>query len=411
MQNEKLIGKLNNKHSFVRKLALKELKKREEIDSLLIPNPLLKEVNLSIHSNLSFSPYSPTLAAYMAYKNGVKIAAVCDYGTEKGCSEFNNACNILKIQSVNGFEVTLKRKNGEEALCSFYSLSQAALDQFKPLLVQFRNACRLRAKKICEKINDKLSVYSLTIDFEKEVAKKINEKAGETLTVKHLFMEAGSKLIKKYGKGKPLANFLRETLCFDIDEGVFNLLCDANNPFYEYDLISALRHNYSEADASLTPPSFSDYLKIADECGAIVAYQYNAPDNWLKNQTESQKTKEHFIQLIKQAKSEGFNAISVSAKNLNEDLTEEFISLIEKEEMLAVFTVKTEYPRSHFESSAPARSREYLEKCAFAMIGNLQSVLEDVNAGLFLQKSVESCPNFNDRLNLFAQIGRTKTND
>ena len=69
MQNEKLIEKLNAKFAFVRKSSLAKLKKREQSDNLLVPDKNLHEVNLNIHTNNSFSPYSATLAAYMAKKN------------------------------------------------------------------------------------------------------------------------------------------------------------------------------------------------------------------------------------------------------------------------------------------------------------------------------------------------------
>ena len=100
MQNERLIEKLNSKHFFARKSALKELKKREEYDNSLIPAQNLGEVNTSVHTYYSFSPYSPTLAAYMAYKNGIKLAGVSDYGTLKACEEFAFACKKLGIASI-----------------------------------------------------------------------------------------------------------------------------------------------------------------------------------------------------------------------------------------------------------------------------------------------------------------------
>ena len=50
MQNERLIEKLNSKSSFARKGALKELKKREQYDSSLVPPQNQNEVNTSIHT-------------------------------------------------------------------------------------------------------------------------------------------------------------------------------------------------------------------------------------------------------------------------------------------------------------------------------------------------------------------------
>lgn len=405
MQNEKLIEKLNSKRYFFRKLALKELKKRELLDGALLPNKDSRGVNLSIHTHHSFSPYSPTLAAYMAYKSGMKLVSACDYGTDKGAEEFAHACKVLGISSLDGFEATLRRENGEDAVCSFYSLSKECMQQFKPLLEEFRLVCERRARTVCEKINDKLKVHSLNIDFDKDVVSRVKIKSGSTLTIKHLFMATGEKLIEKLGKGKTLADFLRETLCLDIEEGVYNLLCDINNPFYKYDLISALRHNFGGTDANLTPPNLADFMQIAKQHGAIVAYQYNAPKNWLKNQTETQKTLEDFKRIILNAKEEGFTAISISSKNLNDDLVVQFVNLIKENNMLAVFTVKTEYPRNRFEVAVPSACREYLELCAYAMVGNLRSMLEDPNERLF-RKNGKKTDDFYSRIMLFAQVGK-----
>ncbi|MBQ3572467.1 MAG: hypothetical protein IJA15_06545 [Clostridia bacterium] len=220
-------------------------------------------------------------------------------------------------------------------------------------------------------------------------------------------MATGIKLQEKFGKGKELAKFLRNTLCLDIEEGVYNLLCDANNPFYIYDLISALRHNFSEKDANLTPPLFKEYFEVAKKYGCAIVYQYNAPENWLKNQTEVEQTLKDFAKTVNRVKGYGFNAVSISQDNLGEHLVCEFVKHLEQKQMLALLTQKTEYPRDHFTFSVPAPCREYVQKCAYALLGNLYSMQENPEDGLFLEKSAQDCPDYNSRLALFAQIGKT----
>lgn len=407
MQNERLIEKLNSKSSFARKGALKELKKREQYDSSLVPPQNQSEVNTSIHTYYSFSPYSPTLAAYMAYKNGIKFVGVSDYGSLKAGEEFTYACKKLGLSCICGFESTLLLDKGEEALCSFYSLSEQALADFKQLLAIFREQCRLRAVKVLEKINAKLQAYSLSISFEKDVLKLIKNKKEGTITLKHLYMATGIKLQERFSRGKELARFLRNTLCLDIEEGVYNLLCDANNPFYNYDLISALRHNFSESDANLTPPSFKEYFEVAKKHGAAIVYQYNAPENWLKNQTDMEKTLKDFAKTVDRVKEQGFNTISISQDNLGEYLVCEFVNILEQKQMLALLTQKTEYPRDHFTFSSPLSCREYVHKCAYALLGNLCSMQENPEDGLFSEKSARDCPDYLSRITLFAQIGKT----
>lgn len=408
MQNEKLIEKLNSKSHFIRKTSLAELKRREQSDPLIVPDKKIHDVNLNIHTNSSFSPYSPTLASYMAYKSGIKLACACDYGTLSAGDEFALSCQKLGISAISGFEVTTTREGGEENLTAIYSLTDSCKQEFEVLLERFRGVCVERTKKVCEKINRKLKKYSLLVDFEKDVLSLIKGRKGACLTLKHLYMATGYKLLNKYEKGKPLADFLRVTLCLDIEEGVFNLLCDANNPFYIYDLISALRHNFNSVEGGLTPPPVKDYLDIAKKYGTAIAYEYNAPENWIKNQTESKKTLKDFSKLVDKVKSEGFNTVCISAHNLNESILVEFVNLLKEKQMLAIFTEKTEYPRDHFESLAPADTREYVENCAYALLGNEISMRINEEDGLFTQKGIEKRPDFYSRLILFAQIGKNK---
>ena len=406
MQSERLIEKLNNKLTFVRKASLKELKKRERADHSLVPNQNLHEVNMNIHTNYSFSPYSPTMAGYMAYKSGIKIACACDYGTLSGNEEFEYACKYLNINTVNGFEVTLVNGKGEEGIYSFYGINKDSEAHFLPMLEQFRNVCFKRASNVCEKINKKLTKFDILVDFEKDVCKIANTKKGATLTLKHLYKATSEKLIEKFNKGRALADFLRNTLCLDIEEGAYNLLCDSNNPFYVYDLMSALRSNFSAVESGLTPPSLRDYISVASKNSVIVSYEYHAPNNWLKNQTESQQTIADFENLIKELKREGINALSISANNLSEKLLEEFVSLAENNEMLIIFNERVEYPRDHFESLAPKTIKPYLEKCAYALLGNYVSALNNLEDGLYTQKTISKVADFKQRLLIYAQIGK-----
>ena len=274
------------------------------------------------------------------------------------------------------------------------------------MLEEFRQACYKRVNAVCEKINRKLKKFDIFVDFERDVCKKVNTKSGATLTLKHLYMATSEKIIEKYAKGKAVADFLRNTLCLDVEEGSYNLLCDANNPFYVYDLISTLRRNFNSVESGLKPPALEDYLAVATKNSCIVSYEYEAPNNWLKNQTESEKTIADFENTLKELKKEGINTVSINSNNLTEKIVEEFVKVAQKNQMLAIFSRRTEYPRDHFESSAPESSKLYLEKCAYAILGNYISVCTNVEDGLFTPKSLNKVDNFEQRLNIYYQIGK-----
>ena len=107
MQQE-LIKKLNGGTAKTRLNALKELVKIEAEKPVRRDN----DANNHIHTIYSFSPYSPTKAAYMAYKAGLTSAGIMDHDSLSGVEEFKEACRILGLGSTCGVEVRCKYNKG-----------------------------------------------------------------------------------------------------------------------------------------------------------------------------------------------------------------------------------------------------------------------------------------------------------
>ena len=74
--------------------------------------------------------------------------------------------------------------------------------------------------------------------------------------------------------------------------------------------------------------------------------------------------------------------------------------------MLIIFNERVEYPRDHFESLAPKTIKPYLEKCAYALLGNYVSALNNLEDGLYTQKTISKVADFKQRLLIYAQIGK-----
>ena len=91
--------------------ALNAATAKERLDNL---DALLKErpenpvrtdfVNNHIHTTYSFSPYSPTSAAYHAWLNGLATAGIMDHDSVSGAKEFLKAGKRIGISVTNGFE-------------------------------------------------------------------------------------------------------------------------------------------------------------------------------------------------------------------------------------------------------------------------------------------------------------------
>ena len=103
-----LLEKLNAPTSTERLEALKNLLEIEKEK----PVRREKDANNHIHTIYSFSPYSPTKAAYMAYKSGLTSAGIMDHDSLSGAIEFKKACEILNIGCTCGVEVRTKFNKG-----------------------------------------------------------------------------------------------------------------------------------------------------------------------------------------------------------------------------------------------------------------------------------------------------------
>ena len=105
---QKLIESLNAGSAEQRLDALSQLV------SIETEKPVRREndANNHIHTIYSFSPYSPTKAAYMAYRAGLTSAGIMDHDSLSGAEEFKKACQILGLGSTVGVEVRCKFDRG-----------------------------------------------------------------------------------------------------------------------------------------------------------------------------------------------------------------------------------------------------------------------------------------------------------
>lgn len=405
MQSEQLIKKLNAKNVFVRKAVLAMLKRSERREKKYRPENV-SAYNFNISTNYSFSPYNPTMAAFMSYKSGVSVAGVCDFGTVASAKEFLSGCKTLDVFGVCGFEAVLANEKLGDCGCAFYGISKINLPVFEPLLADFCAVCTERAQAVTQKMNDVFAKYEIAVDYQKDVYEHSQLKKGGTITLKHVFRAVGEKIIEKYGKGRAVADFLKQKLILDLDESEYNLLCDAGNTYYIYDLIAVLRKFYGEKGNVVTYPDSKIFTEKAAETGVIAAYEYQCPYSWLEMQAEIDRTTEEFSRRLDEVKAEGFNAVCLSVREYSAPALAAFVAAVKQKEMLVVLTEKTEYPRTAFGIECPKSAGSFAETCALAIAGNSRSIAKCQSDGIFSDKTAIKCPSFDERLSIFVAIGR-----
>ena len=78
-----------------------------------------------IHTDYSFSPYTPAMAAYMAYNNGLSAAGMVDTGTLAGGEEFLSACQSFGISGIVGAGFTTLLPKPYRKICNIFSRDYA----------------------------------------------------------------------------------------------------------------------------------------------------------------------------------------------------------------------------------------------------------------------------------------------
>ena len=73
--------------------------------------PLNVQTNNHIHTVYSFSPYTPAMAALKAREAGLAVAGSVDHDSVSAAEEMTEACGLLGIGVVTGFEVRVSFKH------------------------------------------------------------------------------------------------------------------------------------------------------------------------------------------------------------------------------------------------------------------------------------------------------------
>lgn len=216
--------------------------------------PLSSEVNNHVHTIYSFSPYSPTMAAFKAKEAALMAVGIMDHDSVSGCLEMLEAGKIFSIATTAGFELRVSFKNTKYANTKLNNPDSKgiayiaahgtpqnniakAVDFLKPL----QEARNKRNRVMVEAINRKLSSLIGHIDFDKDVYPLSENQNGGSITERHLLYALSRRLVEKFGKGQKLVEFLENELSLDLPVKLKRFLQDKDNPHYLYDLLGVFK--------------------------------------------------------------------------------------------------------------------------------------------------------------------------
>ncbi len=414
-----LISKLNGGSKEDRLLALENLIKAEADK----PTRRDNDANNHIHTIYSFSPYSPTKAAYMAYSAGLTSAGIMDHDSLSGVEEFKRACEIVGLGSTCGVEVRCKFDRGfgkinhpDQANCIYmaaHGIPKQNVKAFNEYLDFYRKKRNERNAKMCQLITGKFGKFGVELDFEKDVLPLSESKDGGSVTERHLLYALAVKLDQKFGRTNELISFLENDLNLKVSEKIKGFLLDKNNEHFLYDLLGVLKADtaffYIDADEEM--PMAEEFVKKAIELGAIPAYAYlgDVGDS-VTGDKKAQKFEDDFLpELIKEIKAIGFKAVAYMPTRNTPEQLKRISALCKENGLFEISGEDINSPRQKFACAALALAENaHLIDATWALIGHEAiSTEKGVEYGMFSKESIEQTPDLYERIQKFAKIGHS----
>lgn len=240
-------------------------------------------VNNHIHTFYSFSPYSPTMAIWMARQNGLTTAGIMDHDSVAGCREFIEAGKIAGIATTIGVECRVsfadttlrgRRINNPDqdsiAYVTIHAIPHKNIDKVAAFFAPYTEKRNERNRKMVEKIN---ALTPIQIDFDRDVVPLSKLDEGGSITERHILFALANKML---AYTDDICGFL-ESLGVQISDKARAQLSDPDNAIRAYDLLGVLKSSFIEMiyiDAKEECPDVREIVKLSHEIGAILGYAY-----------------------------------------------------------------------------------------------------------------------------------------
>lgn len=384
-------------------------------------------VNNHIHTIYSFSPYSPTGAAYTAWINGLTTAGIMDHDSIAGGHEFIKAAGYLDIAATVGFECRVsmantpfngKRLNNPDqnsvAYVTCHGIPHQNIDKAQAWLAPYREKRNLRNKKMVDNINKLLEGTNVSLDFEKDVVPLSQSENGGSITERHILYGLSFRMTAALGKGKPIVDFLASQLSITVGGNNEKALLDAANPDYEYSLLGVLKANMVEQfyiEATDECPDVTEFIAFATEIGAIPAYAYlgDVGDS-VTGDKKTQKFEDDFLdELVPWVSKAGFLALTyMPTRNTPQQLAR-LIDLCEANGLFQISGEDINSPSQSFICEALTLPQfGHLITNTWALIGHEKAATANLEDGMFTAKTLAAMPSLHQRIEHFAALGRQK---
>ena len=382
-------------------------------------------VNNHIHTIYSFSPYSPTAAAYHARKAGLCTAGIMDHDSVGGCGEFLRAGEILGMPVTVGFELRVDMRatpfagrtlnNPDQrsvAYVAAHGIPHQKLADCENFLAPLRARRNIRNRKMVGRLNDILAEHALSIDFDKDILPLSRHMDGGSVTERHILCGLSGRIIDAYGRGGDTVAFLRDRLGLAISTKIQGYLLQSDNPHYLYDLIGVLKGGLVGrfyVDATDECPDIHAFVRFVNGIGAISAYAYlgDVTDS-VTGDKKAQKFEDGCLdELCAYMKEIGMHAITyMPSRNTMEQLLR-VMALCAANGLLQISGEDINTSRQPFICTALADPAfAHLNAATWVLIGHERAASRDIEEGMFAVRALQKWPGLEERVRVFAERGR-----
>lgn len=388
----------------------------------------LNECNNHVHSQYSFSPYSPSMIAWKAYQSGLSTCGIVDHESVEGCREFREACKLLGVVPTIGFEVrmnwdhtSLKDKmfnNPDQKSIGYFpvhGVPVSKLPEIEKFLYPIRQERKERNKKMVRNIDGILKNYGLSLDFEADVVPVSKWISRGSITERHLLYATAGKLLEKYSPGSEMIDFLEKRMEIRLSSTAKGYLMEVENPYYIFDVTNILKgffseHMYVNANTK-EAPDVEKTVPFLAGLGCIPTYTYlgDVKTESVTGDKKAQKFEDDILdEMMGLLKSYGMGALSYAPRRNDAQQVQMVRDLCKKYEMMEVAGEDINQPRQPFVVAGLAQEiKEYFDKTTWAIIGHEIAADIDPSKGIFSEEMKAMCPRLQDRLEVYERIGKS----
>ena len=422
---DKIIQELNSSNKRSRLFGLEKIYKLIKIGEKQFKKT--EEVNNHVHTIYSFSSYSPSMAAYLAWKAGLQAVGIMDHDSVSGCKELIEACKIIGIASTVGFELRVnfsetivegRKLNNPDSknvgYIAIHGIPESKLLEAKKFLNPIQIARNKRNKKILAKLNNLIKNYGMKeIDFKKEIYDISQAKEGGSITERHILYAFAKKIIQKTAKREKLISFLKDNLDIVLSKKIKKFLLDENNQFYLYDLLGILKSSF--LDKIFIQPDYEECIsvyeavKFSNSINAIPAYAYlgDVTDSPTGDK-RAEKFEDDFLEeLIPELKKIGFKAITYMPPRNTLNQLLRLQRLCRKYEFMEISGVDINSPRQSFNYAIILRPEfAHLIEATWALIAHEKLANYDEKYALFNNRNPFKAKSLKERIVTYSEFGR-----